>query len=285
MPIDKLTALDRLPRGIGTLLLLLALALLAAIELDAASLARGLPEFQGMGRNTLLAFALSGAALLVATRQSWGHWPGIGVALMAMAVLAQYQLNDFPLDSRWQYLLNTLSDQPWPGRMSPPTALSFLAAGIALAWWPRVRGGMRLALVQGLLLILLLPALISLTGYTMGMAVLTTQAPRLALLSLPTAVGLALLYLALQIQVARGVAARDYFAGYPDRYMLTVAAMLLLVSPRTRNLSGFSVKMTCSLAAIILPICSPKVGPRTPRKWSGCRTPSCSKKISFRLAS
>jgi PAS domain S-box-containing protein len=220
---------DHLPRIFGAVLLLAALSLLLAIAVDAAALARALPEFQGMGRNSQLAFVLCGAALLSGDRPRLQAWLGGVVAVLALAVLYQYQFDLYPADGGWQPLLNTLSEVPWPGRMSLPTALSFLAAAAILALRPRVRGGWSLALLQGLMIVMLLPALISITGFATGATLLASTSPTPVLMSPPTATGLLLLNLVFQWQAARSTATRAYFARYPDRHILSVAAMLLLV--------------------------------------------------------
>ena len=113
--------------------------------------------------NTALCFALMALAVVLDNPDSSQkihiqQWLGGSVMIIAGAVLGQHLFNitvglDWPSLHRW-----FADDNPYPGRMSRPTALSFLCCGAVLLLMHRARG-----LRQGLLVQVLtaLPAAIA----------------------------------------------------------------------------------------------------------------------------
>ncbi len=223
------TSKSHLPHLVGAVLSLMAAALMIAIMLAPAWVAQALPAFQGMGLNTLLAFALSGAGLLAQSRPRFMAGVGMLLAGLALATLWQFSTGQYPGAGPWQMLVNTMGGMGWPGRMSPGTALAFLATGLVFIALPRAHGGISLILIHGLLGGVFLIALIGLMGQAMGIAMFSPEFPIKALLSVPTAVGLMLLSIGLYLLASLSEGLGRYYQRYPDRRILSITIFLLLV--------------------------------------------------------
>ena len=124
--------------------------------------------------NTALCFVLLGLAVIIDRTDSGKHqqiqqWLGRMIMLGAGLVFCQYLAGaDFGLD--WPSLHRWLADDnPYPGRMSPPTAIAFICTGATLALMHRVRNLQPGLLVQALTLILAAIAIAALIGQPLGL--------------------------------------------------------------------------------------------------------------------
>src|SRR5512146_2741494 len=120
--------------------------------------------------NTALCFGLTGLALLT-DRLASPRRPriqlllGVAIALIAGIVLGQYLFHydsgiDFPVLHSWYF-----DDNPYPGRMSPPTAFAFVLCGATLAMMHDVRGLCRGLVVQALTTAVTVIGAIGIAGY------------------------------------------------------------------------------------------------------------------------
>ncbi|MGV3626483.1 MAG: PAS domain-containing sensor histidine kinase [Betaproteobacteria bacterium] len=155
--------LDIRPAAImSTIVLLIALSVMLGWIAGIPSLVQPVGG-PAMVFNTALCFALMALAVVLDNPDSSQkiriqQWLGGSVIIIACAVLSQHLFNitvglDWPSLHRW-----LADDNPYPGRMSRPTALSFLCCGAVLLLMHRARG-----LRQGLLVQVLtaLPAAIA----------------------------------------------------------------------------------------------------------------------------
>jgi len=114
--------------------MLLGLAVLLGWAIHSTVLIQVIPDFAPMQRNTALGFIFTGAALLatVFNRPGLILMPCLGAAALAALSLLE---DGFRLNFGIDQLLGAayvITKAPHPGRMSPTTALCFLAAAVAL---------------------------------------------------------------------------------------------------------------------------------------------------------
>lgn len=208
---------------------LASIALLVASGMAPGMVSRMIPLFVGMGRNTMLAFALSGLALWAFDKRCMPLYLGLLVCALATVALIQPFLGLNPERAYWSLLLNVSTQTEWVGRMSWGTAVAFLAAGGVLIHLPRARGGTSLILIHCLLGTLFLMAFLGLLGHALDISMFARRAASFALMSLPTSIGLILLSAGLYLKASLSEGLGRYYRHYPDRRILAIAVFVMLV--------------------------------------------------------
>ena len=189
------------------------------------------PILLEVGWNTALCFIAVGTALLAEFRvinHEWLTRAAWFMVLLATLALFQGLLGIAPPDGPWRLLVNTVPPEAaisaWPGRMSLTTALGLLIAGGIMANLRRIDGtwaSVAALLALGLLLGL---ALTALSLKFLNIDLFNEALPVPASLSLPTSVGLLLLWLGL-IPVSLKTWLGRYFLDHPERRILSLAGL------------------------------------------------------------
>jgi PAS domain S-box-containing protein len=151
----------------------MALLVMAGWVTEYEPLKRILPQFEAMKFNTALAFLLAAKALWRRDRPQWRITLGLLVALLGALSFTQSVAGfEFGLD---EFIFSDVTPGPGtaPGRMSPITALCFMACGAGLARLDH-RPGKSHAVPATLALSVALTAGIALIGYLFGKAQLYT---------------------------------------------------------------------------------------------------------------
>ena len=134
------------------------------------------PSWVSMKANTALAFVFSGAALIfsgpVRPRPRWSKGLAAGAAFLGLAALLAYLfhwgpgLDEFLFRDYW-----ATSDQAYPGRMAPVTAISFVLFGMGI-WFLNSTNPSPPYLPQTLFLTIMLLSGLALIGYLYGVKAL-----------------------------------------------------------------------------------------------------------------
>jgi PAS domain S-box-containing protein len=221
------------PAPVGILLVALGGTVMLGWLLQLPALVRVLPEYPPMVFNTALSFALAGSALVMPAA---GAHPRITtaiggfIAFMAGLVLTERAFGvDLAID--WASLHAWLQDRnPYPGRMSAPTALAFAMTGVALSVAPYARRGRLRTVVWTLTVGIGAIGLLALAGYVVN-AWLLFPDYWFAHVALHTAIGLLLLAFGLGFFWQRFDWARTpLFTREDDRITFTGAAVLATVA-------------------------------------------------------
>lgn len=153
--------------------LVVGLLVLVGWALDIEILKRAFPGLASMKANTAIAFILSGTALWLLQADQVGPRTrpiarvcAFIVALIGALTLIEYQFGwDFGIDQLLFTEALGTSDDSYPGRMSPASALNFILIGCALLLLETNRG---ILPAQYLLLGAVLISMIALVGYAYG---------------------------------------------------------------------------------------------------------------------
>jgi signal transduction histidine kinase/DNA-binding response OmpR family regulator len=194
--------LRRASRAVGFGLCLLGPLVLLGYATGLEPLKRVLPGLVAMRPNAALGFLLCGIGFLAAlearspARRRVARLAGGVAALLGAATLVQYALDvDFGIDALLFHADPELPGQHAPDRMAPTSALSFLAAGLAIALLDReTKRGRRPA--QYLAVVIALVGWPTFIGYFYGVGDVL-GIPRLAQMALHTAGAFALFSLAI----------------------------------------------------------------------------------------
>ncbi len=169
----KTSLLSRVADVSALVVAVMALVVMAGWVAGYETLKRILPQFATMKFNAALAFLLAAKALWRRDRPQWRVTLGLLVALLGALSLTESLTGfDFGMD---QFIFRdlTASTGTVPGRMSPITALCFMACGAGLALLHHRWGKSHVATAT-LALGVALAAGIALFGYLFGMAQLYT---------------------------------------------------------------------------------------------------------------
>jgi len=181
--------------------IVVGLLVLVGWALDIEILKRGVPGLVSMKANTAIAFILSGITLWLLQADQVGprtrpiaHVYAFIVTVIGALTLIEYQFGwDFGIDQLLFKEPSETSDDAYPGRMSPASALNFILIGCALLLLGTNR---RILLTQYLVLGAALVSMIALVGYTYGVkslysiGVYTTMALHTTLTFLVQCVGI-----------------------------------------------------------------------------------------------
>lgn len=198
-----------------------------------------------MGLNTAVAFALCGAALLLArcgtpAARAFVMAAGLAVLMLALATLLQPLHGLHARGLGQQFLLNAdPPDGPWPGRMRPGAAFAFALAGIGLMLLPCL-AGRTAALVPLLGALVAAVALPSLFSNMLGNVLFDHEGPGGALLPVPTALGVMAVGCAL-CQARASSAWPGVFAGREDRRIFVTSFALFSVLSLVASVVGVGI--------------------------------------------
>lgn len=221
------------PGTLGTLLALMAAALLLGMLLAPEVTKRLVPGAEGVGMNTALCLVLLGLALRAGDERSHPAWRvalRAAVAGMALVVLAQLLLGGYPGDGLWRLLLNTLPDPgAWQGRMSPPAAVVLFLYAAAFLMHQRL-GRRAPTLIFIALGLGFLVALAQLTGYLARVVLFDSERAEVGHMNLPVAIMLLLAGLAGWRQARRLPETRRWRQQSPAQDMLVHAVGILAIA-------------------------------------------------------
>lgn len=186
---------------------------------------------------TALCFTLSGLALLTRQARTRAALALIVAALSAL-VFAQYLFGvdlriDRAFDARWADPIN-----PYPGRMSPQTALCFIAASVAVLLRERAHQSWSYTLAQLLVLIIGVVGLLSLIGYSLRLELLYSWY-RYTRMALHTAAGMTVLAVTLWLMWYRIGSEAGEFVAREERRLTVVGAALIVLVGATAGGGGF----------------------------------------------
>ena len=164
----RTSLLSRVADGCALALAVTALVVMAGWAAGYDSVKRILPQFEAMKFNTALGFLFAAKALWRRDRPQWRVTLGLLVALLGALSLTQSLTGfDFGMD---QFIFSDFTASPGtaPGRMSPITALCFMACGAGLALLHH-RGARCAPVTAALALGVAVTAGVALFGYLFGM--------------------------------------------------------------------------------------------------------------------
>jgi PAS domain S-box-containing protein len=169
----------RIARGASTVVIAIGSAVLAGWAFDIGTLKTVLPGFVSMKANTAACFILSGLALRLQvdldpspSRRRWSRSLAAVVGFVGIATLCQHLLDvDIGIDQLLATAPPHEAGAARPGRMSPPSAASFVVLAIVFAILSRKERAYR-STVQVLTVGVLLNAILAGVGYAAGVRAL-----------------------------------------------------------------------------------------------------------------
>jgi signal transduction histidine kinase len=226
----------------GIVMLLGATVMLGWI-MRVSAMVQVLPGLQAMTFGTALCFLLMGSALFlpgIAPDQAPRGQSAVGyfVLVFAGAMLAE-SIGEFDLGIDFAGLQAWLdSSNPRPGRMSPNTALAFILSGCTLVLIHRVRGASGAALLGILTFGVIALGIVGLVGYALGVEFIYKWYGYTSM-ALPTAIGLTLVGLVLQLSWRDLPWYRARVEARPDEHIAAVGAAWLTVVALAAGITGF----------------------------------------------
>ncbi len=215
----------------GVLLATLATAFCATVWLVPDTAYAHLPIAFQIGFNTSAALLLAGLALLLPRSRAW---LGALVAVIGVAVIAQYLLAWTPPDGPWRLVVNVdRGTAPVQVRMAPLTAFALLCTGLALVRLNRARGIAEQVLLQATPGLILAAAVGGVLNHSLDGLLFVSTLDRYAVMRPPTMVALCVFVVGYLAALVESSWFRRFYAAHAERQVLAislscfVAALLL----------------------------------------------------------